>query len=133
VIIRRGEIRDAAAISRIEVQTSSDCWDYLRYECTVADVDGAVVAYLLTRKLADDEFEIVTLAVLPELQRSGIAESLIRAQLNENKGKWFLEVRESNLPARLLYAKVGFEEVGRRSDYYSDPPEPAVVMSFRSC
>ena len=39
-----------------------------------------------------------------------------------------LEVRESNFGARSMYASRGFEEVGRRRDYYDDPREDALVL-----
>jgi ribosomal-protein-alanine N-acetyltransferase len=39
----------------------------------------------------------------------------------------FLEVKASNKGAQRLYAKLGFEEVGRRRRYYSDGSD-AVLM-----
>jgi ribosomal-protein-alanine N-acetyltransferase len=42
-----------------------------------------------------------------------------------------LEVRESNAPARNLYRSLGFEEVGRRTGYYSSTQEDAIVMVKR--
>jgi ribosomal protein S18 acetylase RimI-like enzyme len=40
----------------------------------------------------------------------------------------YLEVRESNAPARALYAAHGFTEVGRRKGYYRRPVEDAIVL-----
>ncbi len=40
-----------------------------------------------------------------------------------------LEVREGNLEARALYAGLGFEALGRRRSYYSQPSEDAVVLA----
>jgi len=40
----------------------------------------------------------------------------------------YLEVRESNAPARALYAAHGFKEVGRRKQYYRRPVEDAIVL-----
>jgi ribosomal-protein-alanine N-acetyltransferase len=40
----------------------------------------------------------------------------------------FLEVRESNGPARALYEARGFHSVGRRRDYYQRPTEDALVL-----
>jgi ribosomal-protein-alanine N-acetyltransferase len=37
-------------------------------------------------------------------------------------------VRAGNLPAQALYRSRGFEAVGRRRDYYREPPEDALVM-----
>ena len=39
-----------------------------------------------------------------------------------------LEVRESNLGAQQLYAKLGFEKAGERKRYYSDTGESAYIL-----
>jgi [ribosomal protein S18]-alanine N-acetyltransferase len=41
-----------------------------------------------------------------------------------------LEVRESNLGARRLYEKLGFSQQGRRSNYYHEPEEDALLLCF---
>ena len=43
----------------------------------------------------------------------------------------FLEVRESNRGARVLYEKSGFAETGRRKGYYTNPPEDAILCRRR--
>jgi ribosomal-protein-alanine N-acetyltransferase len=54
--------------------------------------------------------------------------------LGEARGAaWYLEVRTSNEAARNLYAKLGFEEIGTRPNYYQDTGETAVVMRLQSC
>ena len=40
-----------------------------------------------------------------------------------------LEVRASNEPAIALYRKHGFEEAGRRKNYYTKPTEDAIIMT----
>jgi ribosomal-protein-alanine N-acetyltransferase len=40
----------------------------------------------------------------------------------------FLEVRQSNLPARQLYEKCGFQSVGVRKNFYRFPQEDALVL-----
>jgi ribosomal-protein-alanine N-acetyltransferase len=42
--------------------------------------------------------------------------------------KVHLEVRDSNLAAKGLYASLGFIEAGRRSGYYTDSIEDAITM-----
>ena len=39
-----------------------------------------------------------------------------------------LEVRDSNAAARMLYRQLGFAEEGRRSAYYRDPEEDALLL-----
>ena len=40
-----------------------------------------------------------------------------------------LEVRASNAPAIALYRKHGFQEAGRRKNYYQQPREDAIIMT----
>ncbi|MBQ8001546.1 MAG: ribosomal protein S18-alanine N-acetyltransferase [Ruminococcus sp.] len=80
-----------------------------------------------------DEGSLTNLAVLPSYRRRGIAEKLTEALLEEaiKKDLQFvtLEVRVSNTPASNLYRKMGFDEVGVRKGYYSNPREDALLMT----
>jgi ribosomal-protein-alanine N-acetyltransferase len=40
----------------------------------------------------------------------------------------FLEVEEANAPARALYRRAGFADVGRREGYYEANGAAAVIM-----
>ena len=110
--------------------------DFLAYNCTVAEVDGHIVGFLVSREaFAGDngnppEREILNLAVAPAHRRAGIATLLLNHELS-GKTIYFLEVRESNLAAQQLYRKMGFFEVGRRSEYYEMPRERAIVMKMK--
>jgi ribosomal-protein-alanine acetyltransferase len=106
--------------------------DYLNYDCHVALVNGAVAGFLVSRRIDEGEREILNVAVHPEMRRTGIASELIRAEVRRCPGTHFLEVRESNGPARQLYRRLGFEEAGSRPDYYDTPPESAIVMRIHS-
>ncbi len=44
--------------------------------------------------------------------------------------KIFLEVRESNAAALVLYKNLGFEITGRRPNYYRDPTESALLLQL---
>jgi ribosomal-protein-alanine N-acetyltransferase len=48
------------------------------------------------------------------------------------RNAWFLEVRESNEPARTLYQAMGFQQVGTREAYYHNPNETGIVMRIFS-
>jgi ribosomal-protein-alanine N-acetyltransferase len=39
-----------------------------------------------------------------------------------------LEVRATNVPARELYAALGFTEAGRRPCYYTQPDDDAIIL-----
>lgn len=110
--------------------------DFLVYNCIVAEVDGQVAGFLVSReafsggKASRPEREILNLAVAPEHRRAGIATVLLKHELSRSSIH-FLEVRESNLAAQALYRKMGFSEVGRRSGYYEMPAERAIVMKMK--
>ena len=95
-------------------------------------LDGeAVVGYVGSQSVMD-EADMMNIAVLPAYRRLGIAQSLVTAlchRLADNGvHSLTLEVRASNQPAKALYAKLGFTEVGRRPNYYSNPKEDACIL-----
>ena len=96
--------------------------------CLAAQTHDRVVGFLFYRELGSAEWEILNLAVHPAMRRQGIASRLIEEFLAAVDGDVYLEVRESNLPARTLYARWGFSEEGTRRAYYHRPVEDAVVM-----
>lgn len=78
------------------------------------------------------EGEVLNIAVDPARRRHGYGEVLLKKMLHsavENKAEQiFLEVRESNTAARKLYEKNGFQPIGIRKRYYSNPTEDAICM-----
>ena len=98
----------------------------------VSERDGQIVGFLVSREVGPAEHEILNIAVHPEYRRLGIAANLIKDELRRHPGDHFLEVRESNAPARNLYTHLGFREVGVRPGYYENPLEPGIVMRFFS-
>lgn len=96
-----------------------------------ATLDGAFLGFLLAWHVAD-EFELLDLATEPLLRRRGVASALL-AELTHTAERrraraLLLEVRSSNLAARSLYEKHGFQVVHERKNYYRDPVENAVCM-----
>lgn len=91
------------------------------------------VAGFLILSAVLDEAEILEVAVDVNLRRKGIASELMSGIFDwcEKNGitQIFLEVRESNLPAKKYYCKFGFSESGLRKNYYKNPSENAVLMS----
>jgi ribosomal-protein-alanine N-acetyltransferase len=49
---------------------------------------------------------------------------------HQTKSSVFLEVRESNAPARALYENAGFKQTGRRPSYYTSPLEDAILYRW---
>ena len=134
--IRRASPADLPEIIQIQgTSPEASQWtaqDYFAYDCHVAVLDGKVCGFLVSRRLADKEREILNVAVHTEKRRLGLASELIRGEIERWPGMHFLEVRQSNAPARRLYQQLGFEEVGVRPDYYENPAEAGIVMRIRS-
>jgi ribosomal-protein-alanine acetyltransferase len=136
-VIRPGEPRDLADIRAIQAASPQSArWDpvsYLNFDLLVAAEGVRVAGFLVGRTLTMCEHELLDLAVAPDFRRQGIGRALVMAWLERAKGEVFLEVRPSNQGARQFYKSLDFEEVGDRTDYYQDPPEPAIVLKFHSC
>ncbi len=85
----------------------------------VAPQAGMVLA-----RVAADEGEILTLAVVPPARRHGSGASLLAAAEQRAAASgaqtMYLEVAETNQPARALYAQAGYALAGRRRAYYRD-------------
>jgi len=136
VHIRTAEKADIPEISAIQATAQeASQWqpsDYLAHDCKVGVVDGRVAGFIVTRSVGQKEREILNIAVHPEFRRLGFGTELLHSELARSPGAHFLEVRESNTPARELYRRLGFEVVGSRPGYYDDPPETGIVMRIFS-
>lgn len=80
------------------------------------------------------EGSITNVAVHPDARGRGIGEALVKAIIDLGKELDLdyitLEVRVSNAPARSLYEKCGFRDMGTRRGFYSKPREDAVIMNY---
>ena len=93
-----------------------------------------LLAFLVAHDLGP-EWELENIVVAPSARRKGLGARLVGELLSHARQAGsehvFLEVRESNQAARILYEKSGFEEAGRRSGYYLNPPEDAILYRLR--
>jgi ribosomal-protein-alanine N-acetyltransferase len=91
---------------------------------------GEPLGFALGR-VAAQEAEVLTIAVLPRARREGAGGSLMRALMAgaaaRGAGELFLEVSEGNAPARALYRRLGAAEAGRRRRYYPDGSDALVL------
>ncbi|HVU93546.1 MAG TPA: ribosomal protein S18-alanine N-acetyltransferase [Jatrophihabitans sp.] len=102
-----------------------------RYYVAVESDEGALLGWAGVMVL-QDAAEILTVGVVPSARRAGLARLMLADLLDEavRRGakEAFLEVRVDNEPARSLYRREGFEEVGRRPGYYDAGRVDAVTM-----
>ncbi|MBL8216716.1 MAG: ribosomal protein S18-alanine N-acetyltransferase [Bryobacterales bacterium] len=134
--VRKGGAVDLPRVRALQADAlPSSKWDpihYLSHEFYTAYYDGTLAGFLVARRTADDEREILNIAVAESYRRLRIGERLLRTMMeNPVKGEIFLEVRESNTGAQRLYEMVGFATVGKRPNYYDDPPETALIMRIK--
>jgi ribosomal-protein-alanine N-acetyltransferase len=91
-----------------------------------------LLGYMGVHEICGEAY-ITNVAVFPEYRRLGIGEALIDAATHgaESRGCEFitLEVRVSNTPAIELYKKEGYNVVGQRKKFYSNPTEDAFIMT----
>lgn len=97
----------------------------------VALEDETVAGYVGSQTVLE-ETDMMNIAVHPDFRRRGIGECLVSALAEALKGKGSrcltLEVRASNAPARALYEKLGFSQIGLRKNYYRNPKEDACIL-----
>jgi [ribosomal protein S18]-alanine N-acetyltransferase len=126
-------LKEAPRWTRDAYETALDPTAPVRRLALVAEstLDGEIVGFAVV-SVSPPEAELETIAVAPAFQRRGVARQLFDEMIILLKCLDVvdvrLEVRASNGSAITLYRAAKFVEVGRRSRYYVDPIEDAVVM-----
>lgn len=96
------------------------------------DAAGKRLYGFIAARVNTDELHINNIGVRQEARRLGLGSALLLAALRDGPRlgaeSALLEVRAGNLPAQALYRAHGFEIIGRRRNYYRQPPEDALVM-----
>ena len=132
---------DLESVLKIEYAAFSHPWtrgiflDGLKsYECWLMFEGEQQVGHGVINVIID-EAHLLNITVKPESQGRGLGlrllEHLMQRALALKAGECFLEVRASNQAAYRLYERYGFNEVGRRRDYYPavGGREDALVMA----
>src|SRR5260221_9716057 len=133
---------DIDASMGLEAESFTNPWsrETLIWELRNSDVtqvyllrdDGARVLAFCICWVLFDELHINTLAVAPDVRRSGLATLLVRQVMAEAAAagvrKATLEVRASNGEALAVYARLGFHVAARRPRYYTQPEEDALIL-----
>ncbi len=132
----------AGRLAELEQMCFSDPWseEGIAFEASndaakffVALCGGEIAGYAGMLHAADLG-NICNIAVFPQFRRHGIGRRLVYALIDSARelgvSELTLEVRSSNEPAKALYRSFGFEEVGKRKNFYNSPAEDAIVMNL---
>ena len=140
--LRPASVADLPDISALERHCYADPWPHTAF---TALPDNPRVFFMVARRGREarlagyavawyvlDEGELANLAVAEGDRRQGIGRVLLEAVISDATARrvreLYLEVRQSNIAARHLYAAHEFEEVGRRKRYYRSPVEDALIL-----
>lgn len=144
MIIREMTFEDLDQVMEIEKANFEVPWTAEGFFTYLLRMDALFLVAEKSKKIAGycgvimaaDEGDITNVSVKKELQGQGIGKGLM-AELIRRTGEMgintiFLEVRKSNQSAIALYEKMGFEHMGIRKGYYSNPTEDAITMSRKN-
>ena len=142
VVVDPMRAEDVPAVHEIERLSFSTPWPAYAFE---QELKGNRLArYIVARAgerlvgfagmwLMVDEAHVTTFGVHPDWRRQGIGRqlllNLIELSVAIGARRMTLEVRASNRAAQELYQAFGFEVAGRRTRYYTDDGEDALVMT----
>jgi len=145
VVIRPAKSGDVGRVQHIEASIYPDPWPRALFHLMLGRAPGLFLVAISDEKVvgyAVGEVEmrgdslaghVMNLAVDHPWRRKGVGQTLLEeleARLKERGiALFFLEVRESNLPAQSLYTKNSYTVVGRLPGYYRD--EDGLVMEKR--
>lgn len=145
LVLRPMRPGDLEAVVRLEAALHSHPWSlgnfrdslHAGYSCWMLEHERETIGYGVMM-MGVGEVHLLNLSVAPGWQRQGLGrgmlEHLLEQALDCGAREMLLEVRPSNLPARALYAGMGFREVALRRGYYpaADGREDAILMA-RAC
>ena len=100
--------------------------------CLIPETGKKRLAGFSLARSTFEDMELLKIGVEPEFQRFGLGTRLLEETLAEggrrSSTRCFLEVRKSNQTAIQFYSAHGFQIIGTRVEYYSNPIEDAWVM-----
>ena len=157
VRIERMTVHHIAAVMAIDEQGYGDPWSATTWHKEMRDDDRLHLVAITDRELTSDNGEsdgegervvghagliylvgmahVSNVAVDPEYQHQGVATRLLIELLDRAREHGStavtLEARAANERAHRLYSRLGFQPLGITPDYYTEPPEDALVMSIR--
>ena len=126
---RRMRMSDLPEVARLEKSLYAFPWSLgnfrdsvtAGYDCWIVSHGESVIGYAVLM-VALDEAHLLNFAVAAEWQNQGIGRGFLRHMIGVAREARcqiiYLEVRPSNLAARHLYRKTGFQQIAIRPEYY---------------
>lgn len=143
VVLSEAGVADARALAALHAGSFQRAWsdgefvELLRQPNIVAHraaIGDSLAGFILSR-MVSGEAEILSMAVSSSQRSKGLGGQLLHLHLRRlaglGIGAVFLEVAEDNVPARRLYRRSGFREVGRREGYYPEGKGSAALVLRR--
>ena len=141
--IREMNLEDLSDVFFIEKKAYPFPWSKSLFEqaitstkyCCVVELNNSIIGYAIISFVVG-EAELLNICIDPDQQGKGYANTLL-SHITEyaaeaDNHEMYLEVRVSNSSAIHLYEKMGFNEIGRRKNYYpgKDGREDAILMAL---
>jgi ribosomal-protein-alanine N-acetyltransferase len=126
---RRMRAADLAEVAALEKSLYAFPWSIgnfrdsvnAGYDCWTVTHGEAVVGYAILM-IALDEAHLLNVAIASEWQAQGLGRGFLDHMIGVARSAScqivYLEVRPSNVAARHLYRKLGFQQIAIRPDYY---------------
>jgi len=141
VTFRPLTIMDAVQLQAMEkvIYKGEEPWSLGQFKEELSTLDRYYIGALFEGELiayagimvAGDVCDILTLSVMPEHRRKGIARELLKRMIDWSRNRKvdaiMLEMRVGNTEAEPLYLAHGFRKIAERADYYG-PGKPATIM-----
>lgn len=131
---------DVASVHQLETECFNRPWSYASIDkevdnenalFCVCEIDDVIVGYAGMYYICD-EGDITNVAITKDYRGRGIGQTLLeemfRMAMLKGISQFTLEVRSSNIAARRLYEKLGFQEEGIRKNFYDNPVEDGIIM-----
>lgn len=140
-LITKMDSSHTCEVAEIEKSCFSKPWSQNAIEAELSNENAYFYVLIYNNSVAGyggmhisvDECYIANIAVLPEFQGKGFGKAITTHLINraENLNCEFisLEVRPSNSVAVSMYSSLGFEEIGRRKNFYTSPTEDGLIMT----
>ena len=118
-----------SSFNRLDAYTLEDFSRWYSYNpdlCVVAESDGHIVGYMISRILRD-KVDLASLAIHPAYRRCGIGSALLAYTVTQMRKYGIkqieLEVRKNNAAAIAFWQELGFVPFGSLPGFYADGEE----------